>query len=464
MTTKINPIIPLSYNIADGRRKYVLFCGAGVSKDAGIPTGWDVLLKTLRLIRAQDEGKNIQYSNEDMEAYYNEKYKDSDYSEIIGGFFPSNEEQREFLQGLFKDKSPGKSHKLIAEWVKVGLIRFIVTTNFDSFIEYALDDAGLRGKYSVISNGEQVSTSMPWDKEEICRIYKIHGTIEQGKIRNTQKDLQRLDKDIEKDVLDVIERHGVIVLGYAGNDLAVLKLFNKRKFKGYTLYWTIHRNQPIRKVENIVRKQDGLLINIENSTSFLENVLARAEIARQGIEQTDEAVAKVRFKNLAETATSDVEIKQNIDGEKKKLIKFIKNILNEVDEQDHHSLWEGFVKIFNYSFSFLLLVEQIIKFRNTYWSYILPIFEEIHALNENQDRGGKNGVINYFFYCILEITGAMLLENQAFKLLKEMLELKRLNRNKDGVENILAWEIYATFINIRNEERVKKKAVHSLCL
>ncbi|MCK4731895.1 MAG: hypothetical protein KAT65_05485 [Methanophagales archaeon] len=39
MPININQIIPLSYNLADGKKKYVLFCGAGVSKDVGIPTG-----------------------------------------------------------------------------------------------------------------------------------------------------------------------------------------------------------------------------------------------------------------------------------------------------------------------------------------------------------------------------------------------------------------------------------------
>ncbi|RCV62894.1 hypothetical protein C5S53_16765 [Methanophagales archaeon] len=58
MPVNINPIFPLSYNLADGKKKYVLFCGAGVSKDAGIPTGWEILLETVRHIRTQKEGEN----------------------------------------------------------------------------------------------------------------------------------------------------------------------------------------------------------------------------------------------------------------------------------------------------------------------------------------------------------------------------------------------------------------------
>jgi len=266
----MNPIIPLSYNLADGKKKYILFCGAGVSKDAGIPTGWDILLETLRLIRAQEEGKSKEWTDEEMGTYYETNFKDSTYSDIIESLFPSVEEQREFLERTFEYKAPGKAHKLVAEWVKYGLIRFIITTNFDSLIEKALDDAGMRGRYSVITNGEQVLTSKPWHLVENCRIYKIHGTIEQGKIRNTDKDLEKLDENIAKHFLDIIEGHGVIVLGYGGNkgDKAVMDCFNMRRFKGYTLYWTFHEKVND-NVQELVKRQDGRCIKINNASDFL---------------------------------------------------------------------------------------------------------------------------------------------------------------------------------------------------
>lgn len=455
MAVEINPIIPLSYNLADGRRKYVLFCGSGVSKDAGVSTGWEVLLETLRQVRAQEEGETAEYSNKEMEAYYEEKYRGLKYSEIIGSLFPSNEEQREFLENLFAGASPRDAHKLIAEWVKGGLIRFIITTNFDSLIEQALDDAGLRGRYSVISNGEQVLSSKPWDQVETCRIYKIHGTIEQGRILNTEKDLEELDEDISRDFLDLIERHGVIVLGYAGYDKDVMEIFNKRRFKGYTLYWTVHRNQVSSDVEDLVRRQDGLFINIESASGFLEEVIDRVEIARSGVKQTREAVSQVSFRRLI-TTSSDVEIRQTMDEEKKMLKKFIEEIINKVDKGDYNSLWEGYKKIFNYSMRFLLLTEQVIKYQEKYWSDILPVFEEIHSLNTNQTHYGKEGLINYSFFSLLEILGGILVENQAFSLMNEMLEIKRLDQRRERMEPILDWQTNAQFIEIKNNEEGKE--------
>lgn len=456
MPLNINPIIPLSYNLADGKKKYVLFCGAGVSKDAGIPTGWDILLETLRLIRAQEEGESKEYTNEEIESYYKEKYKDVTYSEIIGSLFPSIEEQRAFLKKQFEGKAPGKAHKLIAQLVKEGLVRFVVTTNFDSMIEQVLDEVGLRGKYTVISDKEQVLNSKPWNHVETCRVYKIHGTIEQGRIRNSEKDLEQLDEEIGNDFLDIIEKHGVIVLGYAGNDKAVMDYFNKRRFKGYTLYWTNHSNPVNERVKQLLENQDGIPIQIKSASEFLDEVLNRVKIAKSGIEQTSESVAQVRFKNLI-TTSSDVEIKQTIDDERRKLRKYIEEILNQVNETDYKSLWEGYIKIINYSINFLLLVEQIIKYQDRYWENVIPIFEEIHSLNKNQDEYGKNGLVNYFFFTLLEFIGGILLENNSFKNLNFMLETKRLSLRKDEMEYILSWNVRAKFIDDKNDKDGQKQ-------
>jgi NAD-dependent SIR2 family protein deacetylase len=471
MPVNINPILPLSYNLADGKKKYVLFCGAGVSKDAGIPTGWEILLETLRHIRTQEEGENKKYTDKEMEKYYEENFEDSTYSEIIESLFPSVEEQREFLEKLFENKAPGKAHKLIADWVKAGLIRFILTTNFDSSIEHSLDDAGLREKYSVITNGMQVLTSKPWNLVENCRIYKVHGTIEQGEIKNTKKDLEKWDDEIEKHFLDIIEGHGVIVLGYAGNkeDKAVMDCFNRRRFKGYTLYWTVHDNQIKDNIKELVERQDGRFIHIQSASDFLEEVLNRVEIARKGTEQTWEAVAQIRFKNLI-TSSSDIEIKQTIDEERRKLKKYFETILDEVDETNCKSLWDGYLKLFNYSLNFLSLAEQIIKYQNRYWGNILPIFEEIHSLNKNRSQYGKGGLVNYYFFTLLEIIGGILLENNAFKLLRSLLAVKILNYTKDGMEPILDWDTYARFIEVKKDEEAKETGqnwivphMHYLC-
>jgi NAD-dependent SIR2 family protein deacetylase len=129
--------IALAQSLAMKERQFVLFCGSGVSKDAGIPTGWDILLEILKRLRHHIENQKLDYSTSQMESYYNTNYKGLTYSQIIERVYTYPEDQISFLQSQFEGKNPGRSHELIVEWVKSGLIRFIITTNFDNCRTYA---------------------------------------------------------------------------------------------------------------------------------------------------------------------------------------------------------------------------------------------------------------------------------------------------------------------------------------
>jgi len=456
----INPIISLAYNMADCSQKYVLFIGAGVSKDAGVPSGWDILTETLQKMMLQEDESTRNSTKEKVEQFYKDKFEEKfGYSDIIGQLFPSNEEQRDYLKSFFKGILPGEAHRLIAELVNEKLIKYIITTNFDMLIETALDDVGLKGQYTVIDSHDDVLTSKPWNKEDVCRIYKVHGTIEKGTIRNTKKDLARLPKELTKDCLDVIERHGVIVLGYAANeeDKAVCNIFNRRKFKGYTMYWTSFDNSLSIIATRILNKQDGVSIPIKGASSFLRELINRIKIAQRSVEQTSEAVAEVRFESMFKSPKPEVEILQTIDRERIRLVKYIEQILSEIEDVNYRTLWDGVIKVFQYSHSYLLLMDQIIKYRNEYWEPVTKIFEHIHSINKSGEWYGKDGLVNYFFYCILEIAGAMAVENGKFTLLRNMLDINRLKRHGNGIEYILNWNIQANFIEAKNIEEAKQK-------
>jgi hypothetical protein len=343
--------------------------------------------------------------------------------------------------------------------VKDKLIKYVITTNFDTLIEMALDDAGLKGQYTVIDSQDDVLTSKPWNKEEICRIYKIHGTIEKGTIRNTKKDLSRLPKELAKDCLDVLERHGVIVLGYAANeeDKAVCNIFYRRKFKGYTMYWTSFDNGISAGATKILHKQDGVLIPIKGASLFLRELRDRIKIAQRGAEQTPEAVAEVRFESMFKSPKPEVEILQTIDRERIRLVRYLEKTLNEIEDINYTSLWNGLVKVFQYSYNYLLLIEQIIKYRNEYWDPVTRIFDNVYSTNKSGERYGKEGLINYLFYCLLEVVGAMVVENNKFGLLRSMLDINRLRKNENGIEYILNWNIQANFIETKNVEEAKQK-------
>ncbi|WP_307794491.1 SIR2 family protein [Arthrobacter cavernae] len=67
---------------------------------------------------------------------------------------------------------PGKAHHTIAELVRRGAIKVILTTNFDSLIEQALDQASV--PYQVLSTESAIKARKPLHHAG-CTVIKLHG-------------------------------------------------------------------------------------------------------------------------------------------------------------------------------------------------------------------------------------------------------------------------------------------------
>ncbi|MDP8202318.1 MAG: SIR2 family protein [Candidatus Tenebribacter burtonii] len=242
----MNELVPLIASLATRNRNYVLFAGAGLSKDAGVKSGWDILIETLiPLYIAEKEIDELPANHsKDIEEWYlqHESFSKLGYSEILELMHRGEIERRDYLEKFFKDETPGEAHKQIAQMVSNGLIRFIFTTNFDNLIEKALDEINI--DYDVIFSDDILEKTKSWDKVKTCRIYKLHGDYKTGKIRNTVKELETLDRKISDDFQYIIDRHGIVVIGYAGRDKAIMDHFMIRKPYAYPFYWQ-YRTFPL---------------------------------------------------------------------------------------------------------------------------------------------------------------------------------------------------------------------------
>jgi hypothetical protein len=231
----MNPIIQLAASALPGEKKYILFAGAGVSKDAGVPTAWDLMLETAKLLYCADGCAGSPSISELSEWFVASKYAAISYADLIGTVYPSHPEQQAFLAKFLNGYKPGEAHKLIAELVRREIIRAIVTTNFDNFIEQALE--ALQIPVQVISNDDDLEHSEPLIHCKSIRIYKPHGTLGRGALRNTPEDLKQLSKGMEDELVRALSDHGVLIVGYSGSDPGILTVLSKRKPNRYPLFW-----------------------------------------------------------------------------------------------------------------------------------------------------------------------------------------------------------------------------------
>jgi len=451
----IKPIIPLAVNLADGRRRFILFCGAGISKDAGVPSGQDILIDTLTKIYQQEQKKE-KFSKEEVVKWYqkNKSLKDMSYSEILDLVYPGMEQKRLYLNSFFEGKQPGETHETIAKMIGADLIRLIITTNFDNLIEKALDMEGFSDRYSVIATNDQAKNSDTWDKVEICRIYKIHGDKDQGPIRNSPVELEKLDEYIERDFQELINRHGVLVLGYAGEDEGVIRCFERREHYRYPIYWQ-YRGDVNKRVKNLILNQDGVLMHYDRASELLNELLDRVEVVRRGSKTDTTETIKRSYEQLL-IRNNPLEIKVRIEEERSRYLDDVRSIYDSVEQNPNwQMLWDAHVKLIEKASRIIIFAEQLLRLEMSRdWEELIKTFEEIHSINKDQDRYGRNGLINYLFFSLFFVIGSRALRYERFAEIKKLLSMRKLYR--DRLEYLLDWNIQASYLEERNQSEPRR--------
>lgn len=285
----------------DGKGIYALLLGSGVSRAAGIPTGWEVILDLIRKI-AHLQGEDCE---PDPVNWYQGKFGTyPDYSrllEMLAGspterarllrtYFDPNEEERE--QGL---KMPTEAHKAIAELVANGYVRVILTTNFDRLLEQALENMGVTP--TVISTPDAAEGAVPLTHAP-CTIIKVHGDYLDTRVKNTPEELEQFDERINGLLDRIFDEFGLIVCGWSAEwDSALRASLERCQSHRFTTYWTSlgDDGQSAQRLKTLRRAQS---IQIQDADTFFldlaEKVMALEEYSRPHPLSTKAAIARAK--------------------------------------------------------------------------------------------------------------------------------------------------------------------------
>ena len=276
----IDPLHSLAFSIQANPRVHALLLGSGVSRSAGVLTGWEIVLDLIRQ-RATINGVS---GDVDLEQWYIDNYHDvPNYSRLLKAlantpsecqlllrsyFEPSQEEQE---RGL---KEPTAAHRAIASLVAKGFIKVIVTTNFDRLIEKALEEKNIVP--TVLSTADQIKGALPLIHNQCC-VFKIHGDYLDVRIRNTPDELSKYPRDIDKLLNQIFDEFGIIICGWSGEwDIALRNALFRTKSKRFTTYWA-SRHKPSANAEQLIIQRDAQVINITNADTFFESIQQTVE-------------------------------------------------------------------------------------------------------------------------------------------------------------------------------------------
>ncbi|MEF8724368.1 hypothetical protein E4Q23_19365 [Candidatus Accumulibacter phosphatis] len=297
----IDPINSLAFSMHAGKGVYALLLGSGVSSAARIPTGWEV---TIELVRKMAALQQANCEPEPAEWFRGTTGQEPDYSELLKSVAKTPAERQQLLRNYWEPteqereegaKVPTKAHRAIADLVKLGYVRVIVTTNFDRLLEIALQDVGIQP--TVLSTPGHIDGALPLIHTP-CTIFKIHGDYLDTRIRNTPAELAAYPDAFNRLLDRIFDEFGVVVAGWSATwDEALRAAMTRAPSRRFSMYWASH-GEPSERAADLIRHRDATVIRISDADSFFEAVSeqlkALEEFSRPHPMSTEAAVGMLK--------------------------------------------------------------------------------------------------------------------------------------------------------------------------
>jgi hypothetical protein len=270
----LDPIVSLTVAIAEAPGSYACLLGSGVSRDAGVPTGTDVLwLAVGELYRLEHKTEETP-QRDALAAWLRETDRaDLGYSDVLELLTPDAATRREYLAKHFAGVEPAATHKRLAELAVRGLVRVFITTNFDRLLERALQ---ARGIDPIVVTSDADLSAAPRREHADCFVLKGHGDYLQQTIRNTPAELAELEPGIARELQEILDRYGIVVLGYSGGDEAIANAVRGRRSR-YGLYW-LARGEVAEPGRSLVEAVGGRVIARPDAAEFLTDLEQRLAV------------------------------------------------------------------------------------------------------------------------------------------------------------------------------------------
>jgi SIR2-like domain len=274
----IDPMLSLAFSLYSNKGAYALLLGSGISRGAGIPTGWEVITDLIQKI-AVLKGEKIEG---DPAGWFIKKFNEEpNYSFLIKQIAKTPEERKGLLKGYFEPteqekeeglKIPTSAHKAIAKLISLGYVKVVITTNFDRLTEKALEEEGITPV--VISTPDMALGSSPLHHNK-CTIIKVNGDYLDSRMRNTTDELKTYEKQIDNLLEQVFNEYGLIISGWSGDwDIGLVTALNRRSNRRFSSYWTT-RGELSESGKRLVTQQSFDVITIIDADSFFTELLEK---------------------------------------------------------------------------------------------------------------------------------------------------------------------------------------------
>lgn len=290
--------------------------GAGASVSSNIPSGgqmvWDfkrTLYCTAQNLRTNMYGdmskENVQ---KEIQAYfdgqmgYPKLWSTQEYSFYLEKCYPLRRDREYYIQKKVRDVTPSLGYRCMGELIINEKVDLVATTNFDDLVQAGVHaiDSGISIKTISSAVSDSVGFSL---YEGFPNIIKLHGDYKFDKLKNTESELQELERKVANIWRISIKENGLIVIGYAGNDNSVMTVLEELVREGGIkkgIYWCKPKGTElsVRACEFMNKacnsNEQSAVVEIEDFDSLMYSLYLALNIENSSIDELWKATEKKR--------------------------------------------------------------------------------------------------------------------------------------------------------------------------
>ena len=169
---------------------------------------------------------------------------------------------------------PSDAHRAVADLVKRGSVRVIVTTNFDRLTERALEDVGVSPQ--VIGNTGALKGMAPL-QHAAATVIKLNGDYADLLQRNTVDELADYPEAWITLLDRVLSEYGLLISGWSADwDHALVSAIERLPVRRYPLFWDA-RSAKGENAKRLLALQGGTVMAAKDANELFGGLTARLD-------------------------------------------------------------------------------------------------------------------------------------------------------------------------------------------
>jgi tetratricopeptide (TPR) repeat protein len=250
---------------------FALLLGAGASATSKVKTAAEMINEWQHQLHLQSK------STEDFDVWVKAQtwYNDEDaYGILFEKVCDQPSQRRIYVEECLKEAKPSWGYIYLANVIAGKYFNVVFTPNFDDLLNEAC--FLYTGCKPIVCAHDSAVSGIRVTSHR-AKIIKLHGDFLYDSIKNTIKETDVLERNMQSKLMQFSREYGLVVIGYGGNDSSIMSLLDSMIKPSETenyfpngIYWCHHKGGKIsKKLDRLLQREKAYLVEIEGFDEFM---------------------------------------------------------------------------------------------------------------------------------------------------------------------------------------------------